>query len=502
MLSKYFTISAIFVLTFLFFNQEVFACSCGTKPTVLDSFEKSDNVVTARIVSVEKVGEPSSKYDTGHIRSATMLVTKVYKGNIKPGESIKFAQGGGGDCIWTFNENDLDLEFLFYVGKPTKGHPFTNDERNSDKEEMYRAITCGRSNILSRAKDDISYLNTLEKSKGKSRLSGVFGSWFEDDFPHQGIEILVKANNKVFKAKTDKDGFFEIYDIPEGDHLATINFPFGWKLNTYMLERTSRGFLDYDPEGQLRAKNEIPIRIKNGRHTALDLLFEIDTAIKGRVLSPAGKPMKRVCVTAVSTDLKQGDYRGPSSCTDENGQFSIEQMSHGNYILVVNNDGKLDVDEPFGRLFYPGVAEIEKAAIISVERGKHVTQIDIQISQFVELLTFTGRLLYSDGKAVEDERVKFIPDDKEAFDEMSQTTDKDGNFVFRIPKGASGIISSELSVYQNEYVDCSKLEAMFKEAGKTLIYVKSASIIFNGQESPQNNELFLPIPLCLKASEK
>src|SRR5688572_3718716 len=126
---------------------DVFACSCATKPTVLDYFEDSDLVVATRLASVEKIGEKESKYDIHHIRSATMIVTKVFKGNIKPGDAMKFAQGGGADCVWTFDEEWVGEEFLFYVDKPTKGHPWMGEE-DSSAEPMYRAITCGRSNSL------------------------------------------------------------------------------------------------------------------------------------------------------------------------------------------------------------------------------------------------------------------------------------------------------------------------------------------------------------------
>jgi hypothetical protein len=34
--------------------QTVTACSCGQRPTVLDSFDESDEVVIVRVVSVEK----------------------------------------------------------------------------------------------------------------------------------------------------------------------------------------------------------------------------------------------------------------------------------------------------------------------------------------------------------------------------------------------------------------------------------------------------------------
>src|SRR5687767_5123987 len=96
--------SLIIALAILSVAPEAFACSCATKPTVVDYFESSDLVVATRLVSVDKTREKEREHDIEYIRSATMIVTKVYKGNVKPGQALKFAQGGGADCVWTFDE--------------------------------------------------------------------------------------------------------------------------------------------------------------------------------------------------------------------------------------------------------------------------------------------------------------------------------------------------------------------------------------------------------------
>src|SRR5262245_743055 len=80
--------------------QVAHACSCGPRPTVLDSYDSSDVVAILRVASVEKAGD---NYVDG-VRSATLVVEKVFKGNLKVNDQVVFAQGGGADCVWTFNE--------------------------------------------------------------------------------------------------------------------------------------------------------------------------------------------------------------------------------------------------------------------------------------------------------------------------------------------------------------------------------------------------------------
>lgn len=499
-MKKGLTVSFIFVAAVLFLNVRVLACSCGQKPTVLDQFEGAEIVVTTRLVSVDKIGEKEREYDVHHIRSVTMIVGKVYKGNVKPGQVLKFAQGGGADCIWTFDEEDAEREYLFYLGKPTKGHPFRQDENSSTDEPMYRAVTCGRSNSLRGAADDLAYLDNINKLKGKTRLSGRFDSWYTEEPIGAGLKVKIIGKSKTYQAKTDKNGFFEIYDLPPGDYDAVPELPFGWKLNDYMLGQTFTGF-DRFPQEPLKEKNRIPVRITEKRHTALDLYFDIDTAIKGRVLSPAGKPMKGVCVKAVSTELKEGDYRGQSDCTDEKGEFLIDEMARGNYVLVVNDDGKMDGDEPFGVMFYPGVSELKNAGIVRVEPGKYVTGLDIQISQTVELIELRGKFVFSDGKPVAGAWIKFSPADEKRFDSVNARSDDAGNFAFKLPKGAVGQLFGEMHTYVGEFVKCPKFDSLIKETGQTYHTFKTGVVGFDGATPDDQIEIALPFPYCAKAKE-
>ncbi len=496
---KYPNLSVLLLALFLSLIpfSDVFACSCGPRPTVLDSFESANLVVAARLVSVEITREKEGEYDIHHIRSSTMVVSKVYKGNVKQGQTLKFAQGGGADCIWTFDEEDVDREFLFYLGEYSHGDRLDPNE-DERVEMMYSAVSCGRSNSITGATDDLSYLNNLEKVKGKTRVAGTIGAWWTpDEFNRGGINITIRDRKKtIVKTKTDAKGFFEIYDIPPGEYFLDVGTPFGWKINDYMLEQAATGFEPYHPRSKRVGLNQIPILIKKGGHVSLDLLFDIDTAITGRVLSPLGKPMKNVCLTAVSTKLEKNDLRGRFDCTNEKGEFVIDEMSAGNYILVVNKEGLIDEHQPFGKLYYPGVPDLESAGVITVEPGKYSTGVTIQIPQLVELVEVKGRFLFSDGKPVGNEWVDFYPDDKNKFDEMRTKSDGSGNFVFRIPKGATGKISGEISTYRGKFEDCPKLESIIEATGRTFLAVKSSVASANSLVPPSQLEISLPFPFC------
>ncbi len=480
------------------FNTYVFACSCMPRPTVLDAFDASELVVATRLVGVEKVREKSktNEYDIGYITSVTMIVTKVYKGDVKVGDELKFAQGGGADCVWTFDEEEVGLEFLFYLAEPSKGHPvFGDEDPRADAGPMYYASTCGRSNSLKGAVDDLAYLDKIDKVLGKTRLSGRFGTWYDYGFDREGIKLTIIGKEKTFTAKTDKNGFFEVYDLPPGEYIVRVDVPFGWKIDDYMVCQTSTGYDQFDPRGELTSKAEVPVKIEKNSHSALDLFFAIDTTIKGKVLSPLGKPMKGVCVKAVSTksDIQKG--LGPSDCSDENGEFAIEEIAPGNYILVANEDGKRDSEEPFGRLYFPGVNDAANAAVILVEAGKPVSGQVLQIPRTDELIKIEGVLVYSDDTPVKNEYVEFSPDDATAFDESGVRTDNNGKFVMSIVKGSTGKIAAKLSVYSSRFKNCPAATKLFKERNSEWVSLYTEPVVITATQ-PEQIRLKFDFPYC------
>jgi len=81
-LSRQWLLFSILSCAFLFgAGQTVSACTCAARPTVLDSFDESDEVVIARVISVEKVEETDEQHHyVNGVRSTTMVVDRVFKG--------------------------------------------------------------------------------------------------------------------------------------------------------------------------------------------------------------------------------------------------------------------------------------------------------------------------------------------------------------------------------------------------------------------------------------
>jgi hypothetical protein len=273
---------AIFAI--LLSSQNILACSCLYKSTILDSFEDSDLVISTKLISMKKVREKQDEDDIGYITSVKMLVEKVYKGNVKVGDELTFAQGGGSDCIWTYDEEVIGQKFLFYLNKATKRNSSSFDDENTKNAElMYYPVTCGRSTRLANAADDILFIENIEKYRGRTRISGRLHNGNKNNPNFANIEVKILGVDKIYKTNTDKSGYYEIIDIPAGIYVVEPLMPKGWKLfrlslqyqPSYLYNNLSAS-QEYDYKPDLKNQNQIPIFVRDKRHAELNLLFTKD----------------------------------------------------------------------------------------------------------------------------------------------------------------------------------------------------------------------------------
>jgi len=274
---RHFLVTLALVLGALLVHSEpALACTCGAKPTVLDSYDSAELVVIARAVALEKSGR-------GYlgVGSTRMVVETVFRGRLRVGEEIRVFQGGGPDCIWRFNEESINRRFLFYLSGAS---PFI-------------ASVCGRSKAVESVADDLLYLLNREKVQGRTRISGSVRIFDSSDVPLSGRRVRIDGPMN-YVVETDGQGVYEVYDAPPGKYLVSPDPVPGWKVN-YLSNRYSPSFAG---EELREYQNYIPIMLEAGKHAALDLVFVIDNSVGGQIFDPNGNPMHGVCPELLSVE--------------------------------------------------------------------------------------------------------------------------------------------------------------------------------------------------------
>lgn len=468
------------------------ACSCGPQPTVLDAFDRSDEVVILRAISVEKAEDNDKEHFVDGVRRTTMVVEKVFKGKLKVRDQIVFGQGGGADCIWTFDEKAVGQQFLFYINRPEKRS--ASDYRPSIEAGLWFAVGCGRSRGLAGATEDLLYLENLKKLSGKTRISGTFGGWQNPDLDVENKRIKIIGVKKTYETKTDGHGVFEIYDLPPGKYFIEPETPDGWKLAPYLLRYSPSVVGNEYGKPEMKTPKQVTITLEPKKHASVNFAFEPDNFVRGRVIGPKGKPMADVCVSL----LRPGALMGSFDCTDEQGRYEIESVPPGEYVLGINEDDKPSGQEPFRRIFYPGVSERERAVVINIRPGENLEDMDFVIPKLEETIVIKGVLRYSDGKPAAEEWVKFKVTDsaEKTDDEVNEKTDSHGRFTLTVLKGLTGELAGEDWLYQGLLKNCPKVDELIAKSGHNNVTVYSNVIKLTNEQDVYDVELTLPVPRC------
>ena len=426
------------------------------------------------------------------VKSTTMRVEQVFKGTLKVGDEMIFAQGGGADCLWTFNEQVIGEKFLFYL------------RRWKDSTEWV-AVTCGRSRHVDYAGDDLLYLNNLNKVRNKTRISGTLQFYRETDESLAGRKIRIIGAKRTHELITDDNGVYEIYDLPAGRYFVEPEIPKGWKVERFWLDHSPS--LDRNAKEKLSAR--IPIVLEANKHAGLDIMLEIDNFVRGHIYDPLGQPMKGVCLDLIPANGSEGEYL--ADCTENDGAFEIDEIPPGAYVIIVNNDGKKTSSEPFGAFFYPKALKREEASVFNIGLGDIVENLEIYPPIELKTITVEGVLLYSDGKPVADEWVSFRAvrkpsakkdedendEDEEDSNDARANTDLKGRFSIKILNGANGTLFGGMFSYVGRFENCPKYDRLIKQGEAGTIITQRLEI--RATTNLYGVELKFPFPSCKKA---
>lgn len=474
--------------------QTANACSCGPQPTVLDAFDHSDEVVILRAISVEKVPDNGTEHYVSGVRRTTMVVERVFKGKLKVRDQIVFGQGGGADCVWTFNEKAVGQQFLFYLNSPEKRPPF--DYHLSTEPGLWFAFGCGRSGELAGVTEDLLFLENMKKLRGKTRISGTLGGWQNPDLNVENKRIKIIGAKKTYETKTDEHGVFEIYDLPPGKYFIEPETPAGWKLAPHWLRYSPSVVENKYGNPEMKTPNQVAITLAPKKHAGVNFVFESDNFVRGRVVGPKGKPMSGVCVYL----LRPGAQFGSSGCTNEQGRYEIASVAPGEYVLGANQDDKPSSREPFRSIFYPGVSERQCAVVLDIRPGEILEDMDFVIPKLEETIVIKGILRYSDGNPASEEWVKFkvMNSAEKIHGDASEKTDSDGRFTLTVLKGLQGEVAGENWLFKGFYKNCPKADELIAKSGNNGVTVYSNVLKLTTDEDVYDVELTLPVPRCEK----
>jgi hypothetical protein len=450
----------------LLFPHLAFACSCVGRMSVCGGFAMAEAVFVGTVTRVENQtakDDDGRDYIVGQV--ARMQVDEAFKGAKAP--ELIF-RSFGSSCDVQYQEGQ---RWLVYA--------------NYNKEEKAWVIgACGRSTRLEFAADDLLYLRGLPASAQKTRLSGDLTD--RNRKPLMGVKVKITGERRTYEAFTDKNGVYEVYGLPPGRYIVEPETPLNLKLwfamGTGVPERSTR--------------SEVELMEKSC--AGVDFVFNENTSVKGKVYGADGQPMAKVCVRLWHKE-KVDETETLFGCTKEDGRFVIDDIGLGEYYLVANDDGVISSDEPFPLTYYPGVLEKEKATVLTIASGDKLEDFDIHIPSQRPTRTIQGRLLFSDGRPVDEGSVEFVSEEKAGQDQdhVYATTDAEGRFKLTVLEGTKGTLHGSLYSFSRESAQCPAIDKL----NKAYKDIQTRHLTLELNRDHANIDLVFAFPFCPKAKK-
>src|SRR6185369_17825646 len=450
-------------------------------PSVCGSYESADAVfigVVQRVETKSAKGRDGKEYFVGQV--AHIQVEKSFKGIARP-EFIFRTEGSSCDAV--YEEGQRWLLYAYY-NKETKS---------------WGIGACDRSTLIENAAVDLLYLQGLPKSASTTHLSGVLEHYEED--PEKGFtrvkniigaKVKISGEGKDYEVYTDKNGVFDIAGLPPGKYAVEPEIPVGLKVRFPI----HYGAVDFSDRKNLR------LILKEKSCAQVTFVLSSNNRIAGTLFGADGRVLPDVCLNLTSKD-KAARSNWIFDCTDKEGRYELKEIPPGEYLLVLNSDGKISSNAPFPTAYFPGVFEKDKATILTIAESTNLEDYDIHIPSQENRKILQGVLRYSDGKPVAGKFVEFKADEvKAGLDgEVHTSTDDQGRFTLTVLEGLKGNLRGFMYTYEGEYVNCPQLDKLLQAMGGRVPDVGTKPMPLEITRDMQDIKLTFPFPYCNKAKE-
>jgi hypothetical protein len=232
---------------------------------------------------------------------------------------------------------------------------------------------------------------------------------------------------------TDDSGAFAFAALPAGSYGLSVDRA------TYLPTQ-------YPEPGQTMRSGYRPLVLADGQILdGLSVALSHGGGIAGRVVDAYGDPAEYAGIQALRLPRSGRGRPQPAggASTNDLGEFRIVRLTPGKYVVVAQprpgiGFGQADATDtqPLAT-FYPGVPSVDQAQPLTIERGRVVTGVDIQVIESSAALV-TGTVVDAAGQPVS--RVSSLsvtPVGREitSYQTFGGSTKPDGSFELRLAPG-------------------------------------------------------------------
>jgi len=304
----------------------------------------------------------------------------------------------------------------------------------------------------------LDYLQNISADKTEGIIFGELNeilSYRKDDEtkPFGTIKIkfhLVGSEGKFYETVTDINGKYEIR-ISAGRYEINLVLPEYAQIRELGSDRNE---IEVKPNGCVKARFTIESKSK----------------ISGKLTSFEEKPVANLTIELINFDTKEWTT---SADTNGEGNFSLEGISSGKYLIAINREISPHAESPYPTFYYSNAYTPVKAKVLAINLRQNIENLIFQLPSKLEEQTITGTVVWENGKPAPNTRVEIEDTTENTFfrKERVTETDSSGKFVLKGFVGRSYNLKAKFEKYEDLTEEEAKKEMSI--SGK-ISYVTSA----------------------------
>lgn len=333
-------------------NYQVAACSCAGRPQGVKGVQTCGYYWGSEDVFVGLAEKVEIDNKRGSMK-VTFSVEQSIRGTDAKTVEV-FTNSSGASCGYPFKQGE---RYLVYGRKGSDG--------------KYRESLCGPTTLLKNAEDDLEYAKDIEEGKPGTR---IWGSVYEDKQPSlkdkrtfeplPNIEITIESKANKFKILTDEKGNYLFKDIPKDSYQVFAKLPKGYRELFVRADLTEHFAGSCDGESfRVTKQGSIRGRVANFPSKEIQNPWNRDSVQQPKValipLDENNKPISNYYFE------EKWAYR-------DKFEYFFDIVPAGNYLLAINPNNCPFPNNGVPTMFFPGVANVSEAKIITVKEGENL----------------------------------------------------------------------------------------------------------------------------------
>jgi hypothetical protein len=327
-----------------------------------------------------------------------------------------------------------EVEVLTALGEAACGFGFRRTQQylvyafRSESDQKLHTSICTRTRAISEANPDLVYIRGLSKAKPGGTISGQVFRYHRNEQgtlinpPLVGVRVTIAGPEK-YEAVTDEKGEFRIEGIQPGEYTV----------------------MPVPPKGLAVGGPDRKITVSDRGCGTVSFWLRSSAQVSGRVLNPAGLPVKNAELSIILADKNQG--RSDVAFADENGVYRFKMIPPGRYVIQIRHDGMTNQTRPFPVMYYPETPDKSQARVFTIQEGDTI-DLDIKVPPLSAESEIRGQVVWQDGKPAATARLYMLFSDGNAY---GVKVDEEGRFSVKVYNGLRVVLSATAEITKDKH---------------------------------------------------